>query len=156
MAAMSEIQSWQVQCPRCRWANSGAQMQCMKCGYPLPSRAGHLVAGSRLEARPQERVFQPAGVLPRLVAFIVDLIILGAVTFVIGIIWQATLPLNSSIKLDLELLWLYLGVFIVWAVYFIGFWSVLGGTPAMRIFNLQIVDTKGQPVSFGRSIMRFV
>ncbi|MEA2645823.1 MAG: hypothetical protein QOE92_906, partial [Chloroflexota bacterium] len=70
------VQSWQIACPRCGWANSGAEVRCMKCGYGFAQRPGMLVAGESQSARaappPAVLTARPGGFLPRLIGFIVD------------------------------------------------------------------------------------
>ena len=46
--------------------------------------------------------------------------------------------------------------FVIVAAYFVGFWTVLGQTPGLRLTGSRVVDHTGSPPSVGRSIVRLV
>ena len=166
---MSQVQSWQIQCRRCGYANSGAEVRCGKCGFPLPHRPGLLVAGSGAAKKAaagasSTKVAQPGGFLPRLIAFIIDWAILGAVYLLIYFVWQATLtPVNLSggfEKMVADQSRQSLAFFITLALarrlYFVGSWTILGASPGMRVMNLQIVEKNGEPIGFGAALRRYL
>src|SRR5437879_2133209 len=91
-------QSWQIACPRCRWPNSGANARCAKCGQPLRQVPGMLVAGKKAgasmasdsaPAAPPAKVAQPGGFFPRLIALILDVLILAVITVPVRLLWEA-------------------------------------------------------------------
>jgi len=161
-------ESWQIVCPRCRWANSGANSKCAKCGRPLRQAPGMLRAGERLgTARPTTtpRVVQPGGFLPRLIALIVDGLILSLLGIGIYFLWAAQLrptqvaagsTVSQLQQQALEqVVILEAALVLVNAFYFIGSWNLLGGSPGMLMLNLRIVDKKGSTLGFGRAFARW-
>ncbi len=168
--AMSQVQSWQIQCRRCGWANSGAELKCMKCGHALPYRPGMMVAGqsasAAVRATPSVKVAQPGGFPVRLVAFVIDWLILGTVWLGVWFLWQATLAPahfdpNSGVQTMLayqgqQELFLLIALYMLRRLYFQGSWTILGASPGMRVLNLQIVDKEGHPVGFRRAFLRYL
>ncbi|MFY9615140.1 MAG: RDD family protein, partial [Candidatus Dormiibacterota bacterium] len=167
---MSQVQSWQIQCRRCGWANSGAEVRCGKCGYALPQRPGMLVAGSSsataVSTAAPVKIAQPAGFWVRLVALLLDSVLLLVILTVVVFIWIATLtpthidpsnPARSLIESQVvQLLYLTLTLVLVTLLYFVGSMAILGATPLMRLFNLHIVNAKGGPIGFGRALLRWL
>ena len=90
----------------------------------------------------------------RVVAYIIDAIILG----IIGAIIATALGVNfsdpnvaqngryqSASGLNL----------VVAFIYFAGLWTVMGGSLGQRIFGMRIVDANtGAPISFGKAVLR--
>lgn len=159
-------QSWQIPCPRCGWANSGALTRCAKCGQPLAARPGMLVAGQSLSARAERpasnKVAKPGGLLPRLIALIIDLMLLGAVILPINALWVAQLApieIRPDTNLALEILQrrasLYLALFVLQLFYFAGSWTMLGATPGQLLMSLRVTDAKAGGVGFFRATMRW-
>ena len=159
-------QSWQVPCPRCGWANSGALTKCAKCGQLLGARPGMLVAGQSLSARPEQprssKVAKPGGFLPRLIALIVDLMILGAILLPINALWVAQLaPLE--IKPDTNVAFetlqrrasLYLALVVIQLFYFAGSWTMLGATPGQLLMSLRVTDARAGGIGFFRAAFRW-
>jgi uncharacterized RDD family membrane protein YckC len=96
----------------------------------------------------------------RLVAYIIDLVIIGFVVgffFVVGnniasghFLWF-TFP-ETPIGIVIELIGLVVGL--LWKPWF---WSHGGRTPGYRILDMQIVrEADGGPVSFGTALLRLV
>jgi uncharacterized RDD family membrane protein YckC len=48
------------------------------------------------------------------------------------------------------------GWFLIVAVYFVGFWTVLGQTPGLRLVGVRVVDHRGRSPSVLRSIVRLI
>ncbi len=89
----------------------------------------------------------------RVVAYIIDAIILGIVAGIIDAILHINLTdpqspsrnTGSLISLALSL------------AYFAGMWSYQGATLGQRIFKLRVVDAStGQPISIGKAALRWV
>jgi uncharacterized RDD family membrane protein YckC len=159
-------QSWQVPCPRCGWANSGALTRCAKCGQPLGARRGMLVAGQSLSVKAEQprssKVARPGGFLPRLIALIVDLMILGAILLPINALWAAQLaPLD--IKPDTNVAFetlqrrasLYLALVLIQLFYFAGSWTMLGATPGQLLMGLRVTNIGAGGIGFFRSALRW-
>jgi uncharacterized RDD family membrane protein YckC len=89
----------------------------------------------------------------RVVAYIIDAVIIGIVAGIIDAILHINLtdPQNpnygsgSGVNLVLSF------------AYFVGMWSTQGATLGQRIFKLKVVDANtSQPISFGKSALRWV
>jgi uncharacterized RDD family membrane protein YckC len=111
--------------------------------------------------------FAPHG--PRLVAYIVDVIIVGVVVTLISIIGLAVFfaglsgDLNDPDTLQLSgvsvaaLVFIAMVAFVVSLGYFPWFWARNGQTPGMMFFHLRVVrDRDGGPISGGQAIMRLI
>ncbi len=85
--------------------------------------------------------FGPAG--ERLVAYIVDNLIIVGISIVCFLLFWLIIPIFIAIA--------------VWFVYFPWFWKRNAQTPGMRMFNLYVVrDRDGGPISWGQAILRFI
>ncbi|MGI8608595.1 MAG: RDD family protein [Candidatus Dormibacteria bacterium] len=162
------VQSWQIPCPRCGWANSGAHLRCSKCGQPLGARPGLLVAGQSLSGKGERpistKVAKPGGFLPRLIALIIDSLILLVVLFPVTALWSLQLApvkvesggaasgvdvLRGSIALQLTLTVLYL-------FYFAGSWTIMGATPGQLLMSLRVTDQNAAGIGFFRAVFRYI
>ena len=174
-------ESWQNTCPRCGWANSGAERRCMKCGQPLRTSPGLLVAGESASSaiaptsQPKtRRVVQPGGFFPRLIATIIDTLILAVVTVPIAylVLAQRVTPTgqsnafldqlkglsgsNSTPEQLTQLAQLSAGIAILLLFYYVGTWSILGGSPGQLVMSLRVVDRSAKTVGFGRALLRYI
>ncbi len=174
-------ESWQNTCPRCGWANSGAERRCMKCGQPLRTSPGLLVAGESASSaiaptsQPEtRRVVQPGGFFPRLIATIIDTLILAVVTVPIAylVLAQRVTPTgqsnafldqlkglsgsNSTPERLTQLAQLSAGIAILLLFYYVGTWSILGGSPGQLVMSLRMVDRSAKTVGFGRALLRYI
>jgi uncharacterized RDD family membrane protein YckC len=118
-------------CPACgMWASKDARF-CGYCRFQFGAMPGRL------------QQMEYAGFWIRLVAFIIDGFILGAIGFVIGAavtnIWEAFL---------LQLL--------ARAVYCIAFWVGPGATPGKMVMGIKVVMTNGEPIELGAACLRYV
>jgi uncharacterized RDD family membrane protein YckC len=110
---------------------------------------------------------------PRLVAYIIDSLIVGLIYLVILVVWSAAfVSTTPSIDFDtgmptggmtaaVGLFGLFTVVFLFGLIlplaYFPVFWTRGGQTPGMRPFNLYVVrDSDGGPISTGQAILRLV
>jgi uncharacterized RDD family membrane protein YckC len=108
-----------------------------------------------------------AGHAGRLVAYIVDGIILGVVTTVLALVAVAVIGIGVSSTGDgsgtvsggsvAASLLILLIVFIVSIGYFPFFWARSGSTPGMRLFRLRVVrDKDGGSIGAGTAILRLI
>jgi uncharacterized RDD family membrane protein YckC len=120
------------------------------------------VADDRIEARVHRLVRRPrpaeagfGGVATRGVALVVDaalaqaayLIVAASVTLVLGLVGELHGGwLTGSLAGG--------GWLLVVALYFVGFWSVTGQTPGMRLMKLRVQTRSGEPPSAPRSLVR--
>jgi uncharacterized RDD family membrane protein YckC len=117
-------------CPGCgMWASNDARF-CGYCRYQFGTLPGHL------------QQLQYAGFWIRLVAFIIDGFILGAIGFAISVVianvWEAFL---------LQLF--------ARAAYSIAFWIGTGATPGKMAVGIKVVMTNGEPIDFGAACLRY-
>jgi uncharacterized RDD family membrane protein YckC len=98
-----------------------------------------------------------AGIATRAVALAIDVALSQAV-FVVG---AALLSLIASLVGQLRPEWLVAilagaGWFLVVGAYFVGFWSVTGQTPGMRLMQARVLTAAGTPPGFWRSNVRLI
>jgi uncharacterized RDD family membrane protein YckC len=98
-----------------------------------------------------------AGIATRAVALASDVILANAI-FVIG---AGLFGLIASLVGEVRPQWLVsIVVGCAWGVtvggYFVGFWSVAGETPGMRLMRLRVQTAAGTPPGFWRSVVRLV
>jgi uncharacterized RDD family membrane protein YckC len=89
----------------------------------------------------------------RVVAYIIDAIILGIIAGVLSVPLAVdyTDPTSSSNRAAnaIEL--------IVSLVYFVGLWTYMGASLGQRIFRLRVADANtGQPISLGKAVLRWL
>lgn len=120
--------------------------------------------------QPPERVPGPApGVEfgdfgPRLVAYIVDGLLVGAVVVIAYLSWAVISLVSGGIANDTigvgSAIWLAvltIGVVVIGLGYFPYFWARDGATPGMKMMGLRVVrDLDGGPISTGQAILRLV
>jgi uncharacterized RDD family membrane protein YckC len=112
------------------WASNDARF-CGYCRYQFGTLPGHL------------EQLHYAGFWIRLVAFIIDRFILGAIGFVIGLF---VTNLGELILLEI----------IAAAVYSIAFWVGQGATPGKMAVGIKVVMTNGEPIELGAACLRYV
>ena len=119
---------------------------------------------------PPERVAGPApGVEfadfgPRLVAYLVDVLIVTAVVVVGTIAWAVVAAGTGGITgrgmdaaATAALTIMIVVVTIIGLAYFPYFWARSGATPGMKVMGLRVVrDADGGPISTGQAILRLV
>jgi uncharacterized RDD family membrane protein YckC len=92
----------------------------------------------------------------RLVAYIIDAIILGIIGAILsvplGVNYSDVNSLNSAGARASNGIDLLLSL-----VYFVGLWTYMGGTIGQRIFGMRVVDaTSGQPIGLGKAVIRWL
>ena len=110
-----------------------------------------------------------AGFFSRTVAFLLDLFLLAVIQLMSGVVFFLILQffhyeqiLNyvaSMLGVDnfiVQLTGLISPIFFLMTLgYFVFFWTLVGYTPGKALLGLQIVRQNGQPLSVGRSILRY-
>ena len=84
--------------------------------------------------------YPKAGFSVRLLAFLIDVIIINVVGFVVG-----TIPFIGT----------FLGFF-VGAAYFTYFFGTTGQTLGKRALNLKVVSTDGSPMTYEKGFLRYI
>lgn len=102
-----------------------------------------------------------AGYGARLVAYIVDGIVVGAATVVATVVLSLVIAAFSSSGSDtaaaLSSLLLVVVVLLIGIGYFPYFWARSGQTPGMRVLRIRVVrDRDGGPVGGGQAVLRFI
>lgn len=93
-----------------------------------------------------------AGHGARLIAYIVDILIQGALSIVVFLVTLVA----TAVVLPLFILGL-VGWFVITVAYFPYFWSKTGQTPGMRMMGIKVVrDADGGPITQGQAILRLV
>lgn len=113
---------------------------------------------------------KPAGFFSRLIAFILDLILLTILGLIIGLVIflvlrffqygqildfiKSVFGVNDRIGQYLVLISPILFVLVM--AYFVFFWTLVGYTPAKALLGLRIVRQDGRRVSAGRALVRYL
>jgi uncharacterized RDD family membrane protein YckC len=107
---------------------------------------------------------QYAGFFTRLVAYIIDRLVVSGITALIGL--GVSLALNAlnlnewlaagSTGAIIVALLLFALVVLVRLFYNLGFWMLAGQTPGKRVMGVRIVRTDGQRLKWGNAIRREV
>jgi len=84
-----------------------------------------------------------AGFWRRFVAWIIDGILLGAVSGILMFIISAQQTAS------------WLGS-VIGIVYIVGFWTWRGQTPGKMVMGVKIIKTDGSPIGIGRAILRYI
>ncbi|HEY1161904.1 MAG TPA: RDD family protein [Candidatus Dormibacteraeota bacterium] len=92
----------------------------------------------------------------RVVAYIIDAIILGIIGGILsvplGVSYSDMSSLSSPAARTSNGIDLVLSL-----VYFVGLWTYMGGSIGQRIFGMRVVDaTTGQPVGLGKAVIRWL
>jgi uncharacterized RDD family membrane protein YckC len=117
------------------------------------------------------RRVRPAGFASRLIAFIIDLVIISITTtvIVIGINeiitffgikilltrWMSH-SVNAEIISSVIKILVVLAYYIFSVLYFAMFWSLVNYTPGKYLLGLRVVRTDGRDLGFWRSVLRAV
>lgn len=97
-----------------------------------------------------------AGATRRLLAFLMDCIVLIGLYVLIGFVLGLAIFFQPLSTLPMFGFWWYGGLFFVSWLYFAGFESSQRqATLGKQILRLKVVDIKGRPISFGRASLRY-
>lgn len=112
----------------------------------------------------QDTDFRPAGFVTRLVAFLIDQVVVGMVlsvlTAIVGIVFQSfrLSDVLGTEDLTLQLALIPLGAmgFVLNLLYHAGFWVLAGQTPGKAFLGLVVVRVDGKPLRLGPAIVRWL
>lgn len=119
-------------CAQCGYENLPTGKYCASCGARLP-----IATETRLVEAPVEY----AGFWRRFVAWIIDQILLGIVLAPIAYIIPKLYENGFGALFDVA--------------YTVGFWTWKSQTPGKMALGIRIVTIDGEPIGFGRSILRY-
>jgi uncharacterized RDD family membrane protein YckC len=119
-------------------------------GYPPQPPAQY---GGGYAPQPYAAGANYAGFWIRVVAYIIDAILLGIVSGAIDVAFHANPSDPNSSGTGIA----GLINFVIGIAYFVGLWSAWGATLGQRIFNLRVVDANTmQPITAGKAIIRYI
>ena len=94
-----------------------------------------------------------AGFWIRVVAYVIDIVILGVVGSVIDIAFHANPSDPQATGTGIA----GLINFAIGIAYFVGFWSAWSATLGQRVLNLRVVDSSTmQPITAGKAVLRYI
>lgn len=89
----------------------------------------------------------------RLAAFLYEGVLLFGLLMVAGLLYSGITQMRHALHGQLGL---RVFLFIVLALYFVGFWTRGGQTVAMKAWHVRLVDRAGHPVSRQRAFARYL
>lgn len=94
----------------------------------------------------------PPGLARRFAAFLYEGVLLFGVLFFTGFLYSVLTRQQHAMQGRVGM-----GVFLfaVLGLYFVGFWTRSGQTLAMKTWHLRVVDAAGQPLGWGRALLRY-
>ena len=95
----------------------------------------------------------PPGLARRFAAFLYEGVLLFGVVFFAGFLYSVLTRQQHALQGRVGLA---LCLFIVLGLYFVGFWTRSGQTLAMKTWHLRVTDAIGQPLGWGRAVLRYV
>ncbi|MBI2935484.1 MAG: RDD family protein [Chloroflexi bacterium] len=130
-------------CERCGTENDQASLFCYKCGWRLEHRKVQAVAQG-----------EPAGFWIRLGAYLIDdVLLLALVVVLVAVFFGANVAAQSAGASTLASNLIGALLSILYFTLTIGSW---GATLGKRMLGLKVVRTDGSPVSYLRSLLRFL
>ena len=96
------------------------------------------------------------GLARRLASFVYEGMLLFGIGLVPGALGAVFVALTGRQHLSESGLALRVVTLLIYAVYFMWFWSVRGQTLAMQTWNIRVVTVEGRPLTRARALLRFV
>ena len=145
-------------CPRCGSLNEAESRYCADCGLPLDESLARASApySSRRRSMPAWELGRPAGFWIRVVAVIIDNLLLFLATVLLAAVlfqdnYFSSLLDETVFWTSADTLGVLLGVF-----YAIGMVAAFSGTLGKLLLGMRIVRTDGSRVSLGTASLRYV
>jgi len=115
------------------------------------------IEGPQVEAPVEAVGPRYRGAWIRLVALIVDVIVLVVIAYIVGLasgtkIVENTASGTAVTSFSTWQQWLFVGII---SLYFVGFWAWRGQTPGKWLLGAKIVKTDGRAIGIGRALLRF-
>jgi len=115
------------------------------------------VEGAPAEAEEKAGGLQYRGAGIRLLAFIVDAVVLLVILYLFNAVSGSQTLINTATGKTVNSLTWHQWVFIaILFVYFVGFWAWRGQTPGKMLGGAKIVKRDGSRIGIGRSLLRFI
>lgn len=92
-----------------------------------------------------------AYVIDAIILWIIQLVLLFCAGFVITVVSEANEDVSAGFSLLINCL-----AFLISVGYFVGFWATTGQTPGKMVMGIKVISTDGQPVSWGKAILRYI
>ena len=157
-----------VSCPRCSKTSEPGSAYCYSCGLPFDEPTPRTSAApptyARYDSRQARRgddygyaVGEPAGFRIRLAAYLIDVVVVIATAFTIGVVFGVVAYMAGYEFEDdggADLLLFLVGVAID-ALYYATGWSRWGTTVGKRIFNMYVARADGSKIGFRRALGRY-
>ena len=93
------------------------------------------------------------GIARRLACFVYEGVLLFGVVMIAGYLYSSLTQQRHALEGRGGLMAF---LFVVLAIYFVGFWSKGGQTVAMKAWHIRLVGASGQPVSQPRALARYL
>ena len=97
-----------------------------------------------------------ASLWQRVGAFIIDVLLLGAISLPLWI-WTLLSVRNTP---PVSLYFYLLGMFIIWyffsLFYFIGYWAWCGQTPGKMVAGIKVTRQDSRPIGLARAVLRYL
>jgi uncharacterized RDD family membrane protein YckC len=132
-----------VICPNCGTENVAGARFCRTCGNALPSELGSSIGDAAVAAAPEYM-----GFWIRVVAYLIDAIILGIVNAVIvALLGGDTSAQIIAAAINIVIAWLYFSI--LWS-------SSPQASLGMMALGMKVTDLDGGRISFGKATLRYV
>jgi len=140
-----------VFCPNCGKEQAGDSTHCGNCGANLVQKPGIEPGTSYMS------IIEYAGFWKRLVAWIIDSILINIINLIIGIVLASFIGTDiPEDDIDATFLAIFypLSFIVVWLYYAITESSSIQATPGKIVLGIKVTDSEGKRISFLRATGR--
>lgn len=135
-------------CPICGKEQAGDSTHCGNCGANLVQTPGTEPGSSYTS------IIEYAGFWKRLIAFVIDFILLGILYLLIGIVLASIIGTEDDQYNTFLAIFYTLSFIVFWLYYAIAESSSIQATPGKIVLGIKVTDTEGKRISFLRSTGR--
>ena len=154
-----------VDCPRCSTVNEPGSVYCYSCGLPLDEAqpqesspaSGYAPYG---ETEPQTPTERPAGFWIRLIAFVVDNVLLFVLAIIVASAlgvsvadWWSEATTSEAVFYLGAFDWINMALGVIYFSVFVAAWS---STSGKLLFGLVVVRNDGSKIGVGRAFARYL